>query len=75
MMKALNFAVTKLAIYFMYCNKVAGFQASNITKKDSNTGVFRRILRNLQEQPPVTASETCDAGYRQRRHSHCSKLE
>ena len=40
-MKALNFAVTKLAIYFMYCNKVAGFQASNITKKDSNTGVFR----------------------------------
>ena len=74
MMKALNFAVTKLAIYFMYCNKVAGFQASNITKKDSNTGVFRRILRNLQEQPLVTASETCDAGNRQRRYSHCSKL-
>ena len=48
-MKALNFAVTKLAIYFTYCNKVAGFQASSITKKDSNTGVFRRILQNLQE--------------------------
>ena len=55
-------------------NKVAGFQGSNFIKKRFEHRCFPVILRNLQEQPPVAVSETCDAGYWQRRYSHCSKL-
>ena len=41
----------KIPVLESLFNKVAGLKAAALLKRDSNTGVFLRILRNFKEQP------------------------
>ena len=46
-----NIAIfVKTSVLESLSNNVAGLQASNFIKRDSDTGVFLRILQNFQEK-------------------------